>query len=109
MLEGLLKGRLQGGRGGSGGRDAVRKRAVERSVVRRRGWVHRDAVRKVLLKELLQGGARGAGCRGVLDSKSGAQVLWQLACQQPRLESGAWDRVAIMVEYLGTRGGRCTM
>ena len=99
---------LQGGRGGSGGRDAVRKRAVERSVVRRRGWVHRDAVRKVLLKELLQGGARGAGCR-VLDSKSGAQVLWQLACQQPRLESVAWDRVAIMVEYLVTRGGRCTM
>jgi hypothetical protein len=30
------KGMLQGGRGGSGGRDAVRKRAVERSVVMRR-------------------------------------------------------------------------
>ena len=50
---------LQGGRGGSGGRDAVRKRAVERSVVRRRGWVQRDAVRKGLLKELLQRGGTG--------------------------------------------------
>jgi hypothetical protein len=47
---------LQGGRGGSGGRDAVRKRAVESSVVRRRGWAQRDAVRKGFLKELLQRG-----------------------------------------------------
>jgi hypothetical protein len=33
-----------------------------------------------------------------LDSKSGAHVLWWLACQQSWLESVAWDRVAIMVE-----------
>ena len=29
--------------------------------------------------------------------------MWRLASQQPRLESVAWDRVAIMVEYPGTR------
>jgi hypothetical protein len=40
----------------------------------------------------------------VLDSKSGAPVLRRLACQQPRLESVAWDRVAIMIDYPGTRG-----
>ena len=39
----------------------------------------------------------------MLDSKLGAHVLWWLASQQPRLESVAWDRVAIMVEYPGTR------
>jgi hypothetical protein len=39
----------------------------------------------------------------VLDSKSGAHVLWWLASQQPRLESVARDRAVIMVEYPGTR------
>jgi hypothetical protein len=66
-VEGLLKGMLQGGRGGFEGRDAVRKRAVERSVVRRRGRVQRDTVRTGLLKELLQRG--GGGCGGTPSGK----------------------------------------